>query len=135
MIEPDKQPETDLVQPTKREDTPLKKRDYNVSEKVLAKNSDAGLASANARRSRIQDKMSEKLDIIVNSMTPEEITDASFKDKGTVAGILYDKLYRDQRQLPQTAVQINIQTMGQDPTKVEPLMINVTPNKETTDNV
>jgi hypothetical protein len=135
VIEPSKQPETDLVQPTKREDTPLKKRDYNVSEKVLAKNSDAGLASANARRSRIQDKMSEKLDIIVNSMTPEEITDASFKDKGTVAGILYDKLYRDQRQLPQTAVQINIQTMGQDPTKVEPLMINVTPNKETTDNV
>ena len=105
------------------------KRKYTMTPEAKEQRMIAAHQSAIVRRTEIQDKMATKLDMIMDAIDPAEIEDASFKDKGTVAGIFYDKLYRDQRSLPQTAVQINIQTVGMDPAKVEPLTIDVDPHR------
>ena len=111
------------------------KRQYTMSPEALEQRQmvakAGGEASALARKTAIQNKMAEKLDIIVDSMTPEEIADASFRDRSTAAGIFYDKLYRDNHALPHTAIQVNIQTMGMDPTTIEPLKLEIESTKLT----
>jgi hypothetical protein len=112
-----------------------KKRKYTVSPAVVAHNAEiagaGGTASALARKTGIQNKMAEKLDTIMKHMTEAEIAEASFRDKATAAGILYDKLYRDNHALPHTAIQVNIQTMGMDPGSVEPLKLEIESTKLT----
>jgi hypothetical protein len=103
------------------------KRNYNMTPAAKEQRLMAANQSAMARRTDIQNKMASKLDMIMDAVSPEEIADASFKDKGTVAGIFYDKLYRDNHSTPHTAIQVNIQTIGQDQGQVEPLMVDINP--------
>ncbi len=111
------------------------KRPYTMSPEALEQRKmvakAGGEASALARKTTIQNKIAEKLDIIVDSMTPEEIADASFKDRATAVGIFYDKLYRDNHAIAQTAIQVNIQTMGMDPKTLEPLRLEIESTKLT----
>jgi hypothetical protein len=109
----------------------MAKRKYEMTREAKDQRIVAAQKSAIVRKTAIQNMMAEKLETMVNSMTESEIADASFKDRATGVGIFYDKLYRDNHALPQTAVQINIQTVGQDPKTVEPLMIDVTPKIDT----
>jgi hypothetical protein len=129
-IKKPKEVKTDFVQPTKStEDTKIT-RDYNVSEAALDQRKLAAQSSAIARRSKIQDRMADRLDLILNSTTDADVADASFKDKMVATGILYDKLYRDNHAMPSNAIQINIKTIGVPEEKLEPLMIDITPKEK-----